>query len=45
MIVMVPSRQAGIVILTNGLGAGGPDALARKLLGQILTADAGPARR
>lgn len=43
MMVIVPSKKVGIVILTNGLGAGGPDALAKSLAIKILTADGGGA--
>jgi CubicO group peptidase (beta-lactamase class C family) len=41
MLVLVPSQRVGIAILTNGLGAGGPDALAKSLAAKILAADAG----
>jgi D-alanyl-D-alanine-carboxypeptidase/D-alanyl-D-alanine-endopeptidase len=43
MMVIVPSKKIGIVILTNGLGAGGPDALAKSLAEKMLIADAGGA--
>ncbi|HEX3467456.1 MAG TPA: serine hydrolase [Candidatus Elarobacter sp.] len=43
MIVLVPSKKIGISILTDGLGAGGPDALARSLAAKIVAADAGAA--
>jgi CubicO group peptidase (beta-lactamase class C family) len=41
MLVLVPSQKVGIAILTNGLGAGGPDALAKSLAAKLLAADAG----
>lgn len=43
MMVIVPSKKVGIVILTNGLGAGGPDALAKSLAVKLLVADGGGA--
>jgi hypothetical protein len=43
MMVIVPSKKVGIVILTNGLGTGGPDALAKSLAVKLLVADGGDA--